>query len=76
MFINNSIAKIEDFAVSPRHQRKGYGTTILKSLIEIALDKNVTIMYLETDEDGTAKEMYKKCGLFKVNDFTDLLFKF
>ena len=67
---------IEDFAVSPQNQRKGYGTTILKSLIEIALERDADIVYSETDEGDAAKEMYKKCGLFKMNDFTDLLFNF
>ena len=76
LFIHNGAAKIEDFAVSPQSQRKGYGTTILKSLIETALKRNADIVYLETDEGDTAKEMYRKCGLFKINDFTDLLFNF
>lgn len=76
LFIHNDAAKIEDFAVSPRYQRKGYGTAILKSLIETALEKNVDIVYLEADEDSTAKEMYKKLGFVKVTDFTDLLFSF
>ena len=75
LFKNKHTAKIEDFAISPQNQRKGYGSTILKSLIEIALAGNVTIIYLETDEDDTAKEMYQKCGFYKVNNLTNLLFK-
>ena len=75
LFVHNGFAKIEDFSVSPRHQRKGLGTTILKSLIEIALVKNVTTVYLETDEEDTAKEMYMKCGFKKVNEFKDLSFE-
>jgi len=74
LFIHNGTAKIEDFAISPQNQRKGYGTTILKSLINIALDRNAPLVYLETDEGDTAKEMYQKCGFSKINDFTDLLF--
>jgi len=76
LFIHNNIAKIEDFAVSPIHQRKGFGTTILKNLIEIAFEKGATIIYLEADEEDTAKEMYQKCGFYKVDEFTDLSFEF
>ena len=76
LFIHNGIAKIEDFAISPSNQRRGFGTTLLKTLIETALDKNATIIYLEADEDDTVKEMYQKCGFHKVYEFTDLAFNF
>ena len=75
MFIYEDTAKIEDFCVTSQKQRKGYGTAILKTLIKIALEKNVTVIYLETDENDTAKEMYKKRGFYKVGELTDLLFK-
>jgi len=74
LFIHNGIAKIEDFAVSPCHQRKGIGTTIMRALLEIAYAENVTSVYLETDEGDTAKDMFQKCGFYKVNEFTDLTF--
>ena len=45
LFIYNGVAKIEDFAVIPRYQRKGYGTTILKSLIDIAI-KRMLILFI------------------------------
>ena len=76
LFIHNGIAKIEDFAVSPSHQRKGFGITMMKTLIEIAMGKNVTAIYLETDEGDPAKDMFQKCGFYKVAEFTDLMFKF
>ena len=76
LFIHNGAAKIEDFAILPNHQRKGFGTTLIKTLIEIALKKDATVIYVEADEDDTAKEMYKKCGFNKVNEFTDLSFSF
>ena len=76
LFIHNGIAKVEDFAISPSCQRKGYGTTLLKTVIEIAFEKNAAIIYLETDEGDTAKDMFQKCGFHKINDFTDLSFVF
>ena len=74
LFLHDGVAKIEDFAVSPNHQRKGFGTALLKALIEISLRKNATTIYLEADEDDTVKEMCQKCGFYKVNEFTDLSF--
>jgi len=74
LFIFGDTAKIEDFSVLPQKQRKGYGTAILKTLINIAIEKNVNTIYLETDESGTAKTMFEKCGFTKVYEFIDLLF--
>ena len=74
LFVHEGVAKIEDFAVSPFHQRKGYGTTILKALIKEALNQHAHTLYLITDEDDTAKEMYLKCGFHKIGEKTELFF--
>jgi len=76
IFFYEDTAKIEDFAVSPKKQGKGYGTAILKKLIEIAINKGISTVYLVTDEGDTAKEMYKKLGFNKVYEHTELLFNF
>ena len=76
IFFYEDTAKIEDFAVSPKKQGKGYGTAILKKLIEIAISKGISTIYLVTDESDTAKEMYKKLGFYKVYEHTELLFNF
>lgn len=75
LFIYDGVAKIEDFSVIPKYQRKGYGTSILKHLIDIALNENCHTVYLVTDEDDTPKEMYKKLGFNKVAERTDLMFR-
>lgn len=75
LFMHNGVTKIEDFSVIPRHQRKGYGTTILKALIDIATKENSHTIYLVTDEDDTAKEMYKKIGFNKIGERIDLFFR-
>ena len=75
LFMANGTAKIEDFAVIPEYQRKGYGTTILKELIEIAIKNNCHTIYLVTDEEDTPKEMYLKIGFEKIGERTDLFFK-
>ena len=68
------VAKIEDFDVLPKYQRKGYGSALLKEIICIALEQNARIIYLVTDEDDTAKEMYLKIGFEKVGEKTQLFF--
>ena len=75
LFMYKVVAKIEDFAVIPTYQRKGYGTTILKALIDIAIKENCHTIYLVTAEDDTAKEMYQKIGFNKTGEKTDLFFK-
>lgn len=75
LFIDKGVAKIEDFVVIPKYQRKGYGTTILKLLIDIAITENCHTIYLVTDEDDTAKEMYQKIGFSKIGERINLFFK-
>ena len=75
LFIYNGIAKIEDFAVIPKYQRMGYGTSILKSLIGTALNENCHTVYLVADEEDTPIQMYKKLGFSRVEERTDLFFK-
>ena len=76
LFINNGVAKIEDFAISQKHQYKGFGTTLMKTMIEITSNKKATTIYLETDEEDTAKNMFQKCSFIKIDDFVDLSFSF
>ncbi len=66
LFIYNKIAKIEDFAVLEQYQRKGYGTTLLKYVVNKALEKGSETIFLDTDEGDTAKEMYIKLGFSKI----------
>jgi len=74
LFINGLIGKIEDFDILKDYQRKGLGTTVLKTLIKRAEDLGAKKVYLITDHDDTAKEMYKKCGLSQVGQKMQLHF--
>jgi spore maturation protein CgeE len=73
--LNNDIAKIEDFDILKNYQRKGFGTSVIKHLLEEAKEHCVEFVYLITDSDDTAKEMYKKCGLKKIGEKTELFFE-
>ena len=74
LFMHKGVAKIEDFTVIPKYQRKGYGTTILKHLIQTALDADCDTIYLVTDEEDTPKDMYVRLGFSKIGERTDLFF--
>ncbi len=74
LFIYDGVAKIENFLVIPKYQRKGYGTFILKKMIDIALENDVNLIYLITDEADTAKEMYKKLHFNKIGERIELIF--
>ena len=51
------------------------GTAILKSMIETAIQQNCQLIYLVTDEEDTAKDMYQKLGFHKIAQRTDYFFK-
>jgi spore maturation protein CgeE len=72
--LNNDIAKIEDFDILKDYQRKGFGTSVLKHLLEEAKENCIEFVYLITDSGDTAKEMYKKCGFKKAGEKTELFF--
>lgn len=74
MLLNDDIAKIEDFDILENYQRKGFGTSVLKYLLREAKENSVELVYLITDSEDTAKEMYKKCGFEKVGEKTELFF--
>ncbi len=76
LFLHEKVAKIENFLVIPRYQRQGYGTFILKKMIDLALENGAKVIYLITDEDDTAKEMYEKLYFDKVGERLELVFKF
>ncbi|MCB2290896.1 GNAT family N-acetyltransferase [Clostridium sp. CS001] len=74
LMLNSDIAKIEDFDILNDYQRKGFGTSVVKYLLEEAKENSVEFVYLITDSVDTAKEMYKKCGFKKAGEKTELFF--
>ncbi len=76
LMINDNIAKIEDFDIVGMHQRKGYGSNALKTLLKICKEKNIEDAYLVTDHDDTAKNMYVKCGFKTIGECFELMFNF
>jgi len=73
--IDHNVVKIEDFDILEDYQRKGFGTSVLKHLLEEANTQHAEFAYLLTDNEGTAKEMYTKCGFKQAGEKTELFFK-
>lgn len=74
LFLNKKTAKIEDFDILDKYQRKGFGTSVLKELLKRSNSSGAEIAYVVTDSEDTAKEMYKKCGFVKAGAKTVLHF--
>lgn len=70
----NGMVKLEDFKIIEDYQRKGFGTTMLKLLLEKAMNDGIEHAYLITESLDTAQDMYRKCGFEKVGEKTELLF--
>ncbi len=75
LFLNGTTAKIEDFDILEAYQRKGFGTSMLKYLIKRAKEQGSELIYLITDHDDTAKDMYAKCGFKLAGQKTQLHFQ-
>ena len=75
LFIHEGVAKIEDFSVIETYQRKGYGTTLLQAIIGKALEANCHTIYLVTDEEETARDMYLKLGFEKIGEMKHIHFR-
>ncbi len=74
LMLNDGIAKMEDFDILENYQRKGFGTAVVKYLLEEAQRNSVKLVYLITDHRDTAKEMYEKCGFKKIGEKMELFF--
>lgn len=74
LFVHGGIAKIEDFDVLEAFQRKGYGTTLIQTLIETAWRRGCKTAYLLTESDNTAQYLYRKLGFTDAGERTQLFF--
>lgn len=65
LFVSGPIAKMEDFDILEAYQRRGFGTAFVKYILEVAKDQGAKTLYIVTDSDDTAKDMYSKCYFSK-----------
>ena len=72
LHVKDEHAKIEDFEVLDKYQRRGFGTAILKRVISDAVGLGMKNIYLIADKDDTPREMYVKLGFELIGEEFEL----
>lgn len=75
LFIKDGYAKLEDFGVLERFQRKGLGTAIFKKAVEDASGQGIENIYLITGKDDTPQQMYSKLGFEIIGEELELFWE-
>lgn len=61
-------AEIQELHVHPKYQHMGVGTKLVKTLLKVANDFEISNVYVCTDDfNKTAQELYSKCGFKEFN---------
>ncbi|MDD3242452.1 MAG: GNAT family N-acetyltransferase, partial [Eubacteriales bacterium] len=66
LLVWDGMAKGEDFTICSQWRKQGFGSAVLAQLAAIAREKGAQTFYVMTDEDDTAWQMYRKCGMERV----------
>lgn len=69
-FTDKNIAKIDDFTIKTIYRNQGYGSKLMRYVIEDLKKKNIEYVYLITEEKDTPKTMYEKWHFKHVGNFT------
>ena len=64
--LHGEILRPESFSVEAGFQRKGIGTALLNKIAEDGKARGCKEMFVVTDPNDTAKEMYKKVGFHTI----------
>lgn len=62
----SKIAKIEEVAILDEYQRRGYGTSFMKSLLNESKRLGAEFAYLVTVNETSSRAFYEKLGFVKV----------
>ena len=79
-YLTNTCAEIKRIRVKPDYQRKGYGETMLKSLVERARELGYKKLRIDTmTTNSRAQQLFKKAGFIqshegKIGDYDVLFF--
>ena len=65
---------IDEFFIKTEEQKKGYGTKFIKQIEDLLIQKNIHVIYLQTENNVPAYNFYKKLG-FKDISSTVALYK-
>lgn len=59
---NNELCGIYSLAIKKDYRSKGIGKVVLKKQLEMCKNKNIKIVYLQTEQDFYPAKMYRKLG--------------
>ena len=65
LFVEGCRAQFRKFATSPQHQGKGYGTALLKHIIQTAAAQSINALWCNARQDK--KAFYNRFGLMETN---------
>ena len=67
---------IDEFCIITDKQRKGYGTVFIKQIEESLKQKNIHVIYLNTERNVPAYHFYKKVGFIELPKTTSFYKEF
>ena len=67
---------IDEFCIITDEQRKGYGTMFIKQIEDLLKQKNIHVIYLNTDRNTPAYDFYKKLGFIEQSKTTSFYKEF
>ncbi|MDD6796203.1 MAG: GNAT family N-acetyltransferase [Clostridiaceae bacterium] len=75
LLLNEEVAKIEDFGITKKFQRKGYGKSLIKEMLKVCKEKDIHKAYVVAEQNSLASEIYKKVGFKKVGQKIQLIYE-
>ena len=67
---------IEQFCILTDEQKKGYGTTFINQIQKLLLQKDIHVIYLNTERNKPAYNFYKKLGYIELSENTSFYKEF
>ena len=64
--INNDCCKIEEFSVIDKYRGKGYGSIMMKYIINLLYESNIKYVYVVTDSNENVKRIYNHWGFKEI----------
>ncbi len=68
VYKNNNMAKLEDFFIVEEYKKKGYGISLLTTVIDILRKEGIYDLTITADYDDTPKFIYERIGFKEVLD--------
>lgn len=75
LLLNEEAAKIEDFGITKKFQRKGYGKSLIKKMLKVCNDKDIHKAYVVAEQNSLASEIYEKVGFKKAGEKIQLIYE-